>query len=368
MGRIRSLAPEDAPHVAALHKRVGLSRPSTPLEALVAHFRQTFVEHPWGDAGVPSLVYEEANGEIAGFLGALPLPLTLEGRHLTGAFCSNFMVREESRSSLAALALMRTFFSGPQDLSLAEGGRLPRAVWEGVGGSTSLLNSLQWRRPLRPARYLLYRRERRAGGATLARALAPLARSLDFLASRPRRSPFALPRPDLDAEDLSVETHLECLETIPRRRVLCPRYDRSTLRWTLDRLARQRGRGEIRRLALRKRGGELAGWYLYYLPPGGMAQVIQMGAQDDAVDGVIDHLFHDAWAQGAVGIGGRLQPVYMENLVRKCRLLHFDEWVFVHSRDRDLLNVFHRGDAFLTHLEGEYWMTYRGDPVPEERA
>jgi hypothetical protein len=266
------------------------------------------------------------------------------------------MVDRGSRSSLAALRLMQSFFGGPQDVSIAEGsGDVTRRIWERLGGITSRVHSLQWRRPLRPLGYLHYRSSRRHPSSAL-RALRPAVRLADRAAAGLGWNPLLPPRPDLETADLTVELHLECLGRLAASGLLCPAYDHEGLAWIRRRL-------ELRGLPLHARavhpsGASGIGWYLYQGSPGGLGQALQVGAVGMPVDGVIDQLLRDAWGQGLAGIGGRLQPPYMQELVGRSRLLQCDEWVFVHSRDAAIQATFDRGSTFLTHLEGEHWMNY----------
>ena len=62
------------------------------------------------------------------------------------------------------------------------------------------------------------------------------------------------------------------------------------------------------------RGGRVAGWYIYYLAPGGVAQVLQVAAPDRDPDLVLDHLFWHAARGGAAAVQGRLEPATFGSL------------------------------------------------------
>jgi hypothetical protein len=99
------------------------------------------------------------------------------------------------------------------------------------------------------------------------------------------------------------------------------------------------------------------GWYLYYAEPGGIGEVVQIAARDGSVDDVLDHLFYDAWRHGVVALSGQLQPRLLRALSdRSCLFRHGGAWMLVHARDPELISVIHRGDAFLTRLDGEWWI------------
>src|SRR5262249_15679319 len=125
-----------------------------------AYFEEMFFHHPWIKEGteeeIPSLVYETGDGDIIGFIGIIPRRMVLHGRPIVAATSMHFMVEPGSRSTLAGVQLLKTFFSGPQDLSLTDSaGAVARKIWEGLGGDTALAYSINWTRLLRPSRYVL---------------------------------------------------------------------------------------------------------------------------------------------------------------------------------------------------------------------
>jgi len=58
--------------------------------------------------------------------------------------------------------------------------------------------------------------------------------------------------------------------------------------------------------------------------------------------------------------GGQVDPAFFHALSKKDCLFHHDggSWMLVHSRHPELLHAIHRGDAFLTRLEGEWWISF----------
>src|SRR5262249_30690096 len=162
--RIRTLASIDVAQVARLHHSLYRSGEEYSRDIELAYklfFHDVYLGNPWYEQQLSSLVYEEADGKITGFLGVMPRSMRIGGRPIRAAISSMFMVEPNSRSSLAAVQLMKTFISGPQDLSLAdEATEGARALWERLGGHTSTLNSIYWTLPLRPASFLNVRMAR----------------------------------------------------------------------------------------------------------------------------------------------------------------------------------------------------------------
>src|SRR6266705_254021 len=79
--------------------------------------------------------------------------MLLEGQSITMAVSEHFMGYLERRAPLASRELLRTFLSGPQEISMANAANdISRKLWERLGGTTSTCHSIYWRRLLRPVR------------------------------------------------------------------------------------------------------------------------------------------------------------------------------------------------------------------------
>jgi hypothetical protein len=362
MGRVRPFSKEDIPEVADLHRRVfhtGAS-PSLELEqAYRSYFTQIFLRPPRPGRPLSSLVYEESNGKICGFLGVLPRPMSMNGRPVQAAVSSQFIVDPARRSTLAGVQLLKTFLSGPQELSIAdEANDASRKLWESCGGTTALLYSLYWLHLLQPSKFILSRFSKLP--AAVKGFLTPLCLLIDAVTARMPQSPFRQSEPGVVGEDLSRDTLFACMEELSQTCSLRPQYDDLSLQWLFDALARDRGHGVVQKIAVRNAARKIVGWYLYHLVPGGMGEVLQIGAEDDSIGTVLDHLFHHAWRQGATALSGRIEPRFMNQFREKnSQFHHRGYWVLVHSNNAELLQAIHGGHAFLTRLEGEWCMRFR---------
>ncbi|HUP43798.1 MAG TPA: GNAT family N-acetyltransferase [Thermoanaerobaculia bacterium] len=357
-GRVRPAAEADLGPIVELHRRT-FGAGEIPAAELPGYLTELFFRHPWRDERVPSLVYEEGPGELVGCLGVMPRPMTLDGEPVLAAVSHNFMVAPERRSTMAAVALMRALFAGPQDLSLAEGNDASRRVWTATGGGTSLLYSFRWTCPLRPARHAVGLLGRRGHLGPFAAALRPLAGLADLVAGRLPGSPLRLRPPALTAEELDAATLASCVERFSGRRALRPAYDAASVQWLFAALALRRDRGTLRKRLLKKAGGEVAGWYLYYARQGGAADVVQVGATGDTAGQVLDHLLDDARAHGATAVSGLMDPTLLPALSDRLCAFHRGRsatWLLTHSRNDRILRALDAGDAFFTHLEGEWWL------------
>lgn len=356
----RPVTEADLPQLTALHRKAFGPSPEPAARHLEGLFRDIFFHHPWRDENgdVEALVHEDPDGRIVGCLGAMPRPMALDGRRVTAVVSHHFMVDPDRRAAPIALSLLRELFQGPQDLTLADGNESSRRLWTALGGVAPLAFAFHWFYPLRPAAHAVERAGRRglprplAGLARVPAALADLA--LHKVPGSPlrERSSGRLAVAELDAPTLEA-----CIRRLAAPRSLRPCYDERSLAWVLRTLTRWRGADALHKAALRD-GGRTVGWYVYHVRPDRVAQVVQLGTDQPAAPEVLDQLFRDARRHGATAVTGRLDPRMLPALSERHGLFHRgpgSTWLLVHSRHPDVLGACQRGDAFLSHLEGEWW-------------
>jgi len=355
---VRPLAPGDIPSVAQLFSRVYPQHRWAAQNECEAYFHEIFFANPWVDPQLPSWVAIEGSRAV-GFIGVMPRPMRLRGRPLQGAVVTQLMVEQDRRYGVAAAQLLRKALAGPQALTISDGANeSSRKMWEALGGFTSMLYSLQWRRLLRPARAALLRATSPQGRAAALLA-APVAALADAYAAHYR----ALARPSgLIEEPLDVDALAAGLDRAAHRVALSPRFDLASLEWLLGQARAKRRHGELQAHLLRQPDGAIAGWFLYYLNDT-MSRVLQVHAHDGVEHAVLDHLFQHAWRRGAAAIEGRMEPGLGRTLGQRHCLFHSTSvHALLHSRDAELLGALARGDAFFSRLEGEWWMRFVGEP------
>ena len=363
-GRVRPFVETDIDKVAELHRRVFRRGESLSAE-LVASYRRYFsdvvLNNPWADPKMPSLVYELLDNEIAGFIGVVPKPMLMGGEPIAAAVSSQFIVDPERRATtLAGIQLMRAFLDGPQDLSIAdEANDSSRKLWEGLGGSTSLLYSVHWTRPLRPARLALSSLSKRKKLALLATLARPVAAFSDVIAARLPGSPFRLGPCEMSGEEASDDTLVACIHEHAAKLAVRPDYDASSFSWLLERCARRGHLGRLHRVLLRDPKGHVVGWYVYFAKRGGIGQVLHMAAKRGFAGAVMNHLSVEARRQSVVALTGRLEPDFLRALSSAyCMLQRGRYWMLIHSRKQDILAALHRGDAHLSRIEGEFCLRF----------
>ena len=371
-GEVRAFTKEDIPQVADLHRRVNRTADHTSAELLDSYrtyFTQIFLDDAWRDDDTKSLVYEEAGGRITGFFGAVARRMSFKGEAIRVTVGSQVVVDPSSRG-VAGLKLYSAFLDGPQDLFIGDEANSDIGpLWEGFGGTTSLLYSMYWLYPLRPgqfARAILTKKKflpplsPRHARPLLSRLSAPVAWTLDALAVPMMQKLSGSPECRVSGEELTCETLLSCLAECAGRRSLRPVYDQRSLSWILQRAEQLRRNGRLQKILVKTEEQGIAGWYLYYLEPEGISQVVQLYANPFCAHAVLDHLLQHAESHGATAVSGRMEPSMMQAFSDRHCLFHSGpEWALVYSRRPELLHALDQGDAFFSRLEGEWCLHFR---------
>jgi hypothetical protein len=61
-----------------------------------------------------------------------------------------------------------------------------------------------------------------------------------------------------------------------------------------------------------------------------------------------------------VALSGRLDPRYASEISdRRAYFKYRQNWLLIHSKAPELEQAIYAGDAFLTRLEGEWWIPFR---------
>jgi hypothetical protein len=348
MERIRAFTQSDIPAAARLYQNVfgGGRRGSS--DALEAYFHEVFFGNPWCDPHLPSFVYERDRRLIVGFLGVMPRRFNFKGRSLKAAVSTQLMVEDGSRNGLAALKLVRAFFSGPQDLSFTDGANeSSRRIWKALGGADIPVYSLCWTRLLKP---------RPGTGPALG---SDAARSAGATEAAEREPPPVQEQPcALNEQALEISTVLDKLPLFTRRVALRPEYDHAFLAWLWRVADVHVTYGRLhKRMVSDARG--IQGWYVYYLNPGGSSQVLQLVASPDSFSLVLRHLFRSLREQGAATVSGRLDPQYLHDFSREQCRFSAGSALLAQASDSVVLEAIYKGEALLSRLEGEWWNGFR---------
>lgn len=352
MTTIRPLAPGDVPAVAALYERVLRSGSDTPPPLLAPTLERYFLTAPGTDPEIPALVCLDKAGTLVGFVGSAVRRMVFDGRPIRLA-CSGPLVRDpDPRYATVGALLMRRYLAGPQEVTITDGATdLVARMWSGLGGAQSNLASLEWIKPLRPARFALGFGLDKLKLGGLKAAVLPLAGVADAAARRRAVAPDGATSEELSAESLAVH----CAEFAGKLR-LRPDYDRAVVDWLFAEMAALPSRGALFRRLVRDKGGRAVGWFIGFLAGDGAANVLQVGARPASAGAVLDHLFQWLGGQGAVAVSGRVEPHLFQALGERKVLFKKGAGALIHARDREILAAVAMGDALLTRFDGEWWV------------
>jgi hypothetical protein len=339
----------------------GSGRDADRPDALARYLEDVYLDNPWYDPELPSLVCADGGGRIDGFLGVVARPMVLRGgQAIRAAASSNFRVRGSPgtpRNPLIAMRLLKRFFEGPQDLSVANGANpLSKKIWEGCGGISVPLCSLDWFRLIRPARGLL---ELAAGSRSKPwpRGLRPLSDVADLMGGN-RIARRAVADDGGSAPvmaELEPQSVVDWLAAAPGFD-LAPRYDAASFAWLLERCRAKALGGRLRAMAVREPQGRDLGWFVYYEKRERVGEVVQLVAADGKLEAVLDAAIDDAAAQGLALLRGDVDARNLQAYRDALCLLNTGRWMLVHSRRQAILDSFMRGSALFSGLDGERWI------------
>lgn len=366
--KIRPFVPDDAPAVASLWQYWFRGKTRVPDPGLVELVHRIYVRNPSADPEVTPLVAEDDAGGMLGFLGVTVMPVMVDGeeRKLAGVFPS--VVAPEAPTTVAAF-LLRKFLTGPQAFTFSDGGHVKfERIWELLGGSIAQLQSLRWVKVFRPGE-LGFGSVAASLGALRAASpvLAPLARGGDTLARLVAKGRLVPPEvADYEVEQMTPAAMAAEAQALLGGSRLWPRYDEDRLAWQFREMAKIVEQGEFRARLVRH-GGQVVGWYVYYLKRGGLSRLFDLEADPRHLDGVVGRLFREADEGGAGALTGRMEPRLRGVLNRQGALIHNGgSLLMVHSKDPSLVTDALLGRLAFSRMQGEnwYWWAINSKLVP----
>ena len=351
MIRIRRIEPDDLPRVGSLYAELEQWR-GEEMPGYLDFFRRVLFEVPGAEPELASLVCEDSDAGLIGFIASHPRRFQLDGKPIRAVCFGPLIIDRRHRRKGLAGRLLRHLLGGSQEMTFNDRSiEQVHGIWSRLGSTTDSVASIGWVRLLAPAGRLVDRASRGRiargivpGGAALARADA---------IGAPRRNP----RPGAGtARDLMPADQIDLLARLDPVFRLRPAYDELFLEWLFETMAMvDLGGNVLRRLVVGDDGAPL-GSYVAVARKHGHAYVMQIAAPAEHVGLVLDHLIHDAAAVGAVTLQGRVEPFLLPHLeTRRCRLEPAD-WAGVQSEDQALVGAVLAGRSLVTRMDGEWWM------------
>lgn len=351
---MRPCEPADLPRIANLFAKTFRSKDRSNTADIAAYLNSLLFEHPWRDPQITSQVSIAANGALIGFICIMPVRMRLGERPVRAAVAGSLMVDQPEKHPHAGAALLRAFIKGPQELSFSEtSNAISLRMWDALGGSTAPQFSLEWIRPLQPAKAAYEFLREKLPAAVMLRPFTGIADHVVravIKRSEPSVTGAAVENVAFDDPEL-----LAVIIKLTAKYRLAVQWNTEELRWMLS-LAKEKERyGPLLCRIVHGKQGQDIGCFLYYARPGGVAFVLQILAESAYSARVINALFADVRAQGCVALRGRLQPELLGALqIRDCLFVHRSSLTYK-TKDPEILEVVRHADALLTGLSGESW-------------
>lgn len=352
MEQICELTQDDIPQVADLHQRSGIGDMPCELNHLCDYYRTTFLESPWHNSALPSLVCCDAKGQIIGFIGVLSRQMIYNKVPLTVGVAHRFMVDSGRASSMLAIRLMKRFLSGSQDLSISDGANdQGKKFWLGCGGQISWLYSMDWFKPISPISYftsVVSRKNHR-----WLKGFLPMCNWIDRAGLMVFKR-FASRKPDgLKKERLTPELLLDCIQQFTAVKSLMPKYTADELQWLYRYMAANTVRGKLEGWLWKDQNDKKAGCCLYYVKKDGIAEIMLLCSSKNREAQIYHSLLDELKENDAIGAIGRMDPDFMPAFGEDKVMFKRGCWAMVHSRRPELMEVINSGNAFFSKLEGE---------------
>lgn len=362
MTEIRPLLAADIPAVAAMFQRIfrKSSRPAPP--ALGEYLRGHYLDGS-NSPDIASQVFLKDGATVAGFIGVTATPMLIDGRPVRAALCSSFMVDDAQAQPLIGARLMRTVLRGPQDLSFGEtASATTTTMWRRLQGTALPSYSLDWLRVINPMQFMASLGARRV---KLVGLVGPFAGLLDswMRGSTSLSGQWILRSVDRAAlrdEEISEAEFATLARHYARLYRLAPAWGPGTLERALQDSAIKSRFGDVVRRAVVTPGGHTLGIFIYHARRRGIGHVLQILAEPEATERVVDRLFIHAADMGLAALRGRAYPTLLATMLgRDCIFINRSSTV-VATRDAAVLGALTEGKALVNGLAGETWSRLNG--------
>ncbi|TVS09416.1 MAG: hypothetical protein EA417_20425 [Gammaproteobacteria bacterium] len=271
----------------------------------------------------------------------------------------------ELRARAAGAQLLKRTMAGAQELSASDGASEDiRRLWERLGGTMAVTQSIEWTIALAPARLLF--EEMASHHRVLVRAPAKALKLVAPLGDRmlARRWQPMLHRPagsHAETQPLTTERFLELSEELSSGAAFRVVYAHEVAEWIFEQLTAFSCRGELlaREVLLR---GKPIGAYIAYHTPAGKVMTMNIQARPADMHKVLGMLLQEAKSRNALAVTGRLEGNLPAALMPYRAHYRYGTRVLIDSRHREILHAISALDTNLSRIDGEWLMDLRNQP------
>ncbi|MEP7204440.1 MAG: hypothetical protein ABI894_17640 [Ilumatobacteraceae bacterium] len=343
-------------YAKAFHKTSMASSTGLPI-----YLGELHLDNPWYDPENPPLVAESTGQRIVGFIGTVPMPMRMCGRPIRSVVGGNFMVDREHSDPLVAARLLKTFLSAPHDIALTDtASQVAIRMWQGFGGELAQYQSMRWVLPLKPLS-LGVSFAGRSRVARVASAGAPVARAIDRLVTRRRRTRSGeVGAPTVRPADATlVHDFVSQLDDSSRLQFAGTSEE---FGWLAAMASRKTQFGPLRTIAVHGTHADTIGVVMYYPNRRGLGQVALAAATAGNHASMLSALRQDAIEQGSAGLMGQADRQLAFALSNLPSVYVFrNDFVMLHAREAGLIAPLRTGEVALGRLSGEWWTRTQGD-------
>ena len=364
MSQVRPLQQSDIVDIAALYQETFCKPRHTPSGRLASCLEEFYLSGPTVDPDIPSLVHVDDRGIVSGFVGVNTVSMIFEGTTLRAAFCGALMVRGREQDPMAGARLLKSFLSGPQDISLSEtANKTSLEMSKPLKGISLAPYSLEWMKVLRPAAFACDMALRKSA---LRKWTVPVARSLDRLGEWSGlgggvfRKDIAEKTKADSVKYVDADEFANSIEILISHYQMRPAWSAPLLQHVVRQAFEKPLYGQPIAALVTAPNGSPLGAFLYHLQAGGVGRVLQILALPSREGKVIDCMLADADRRGAAGLRGRTQPALLEAMLGRGILFANASSTVVFSRDEAIVDCFRRGRAFVNGIAGESWGRHIG--------
>ena len=355
-GGVRPLDRSDLPRAGELFLAKFRGRENARSQRLEGHLARFFLDHPHFDDATASLVHEEPDGRISGFLGIAPVHMRFDGRPCSGSIISTWMVQDAARDSHAAVALARTHLGRGHGLTMADTtSRMSIGFHAFMKVQFAATHSLRWMKPLNFAASGLLSAADAVGLKAPSAAIAA-ARACEQAARKVARRDGASLVEGWSVAQIDISRFAEGLDELMARLRLAPVWSAQDLAWLLDFAAECEASSEIVLCEARDRAGGLAGVCAYRVDMRERAEILQIVLRPRAEEQTLRLIMNKARSDGLISIGGRIDPMVSRGLFAIPRVLYLHgPGVVVKTADAEAFRAICSGEGLVGGLVGDAW-------------
>ena len=354
-GRVRPMERADIAAISKLFNCIFRNDDREGSPEFHSYLDTAFFSSPLYAPEYGSILHENSAGRIDSAVLSVPMQFWVGERKLTGRLLCAFMA-DGKPGAIGAAHLARTLRAKRQDFIFSDNASPVSADhWEAGGGHVLPIQSLEWRRVLRPF----------ASAAERLCAVMPALRPtpfklfagpLDGLARRLVASFTPTAESGYRVEPASFEEFRQQAEILLKRFSVRPVWSAEEFSWLISLAGKNTACGSLNCRKILDRNGETVGLVLYFGQPKRIARVLNVICLEGRERQVIEQMLAFFDSEGYCEARGTAQPFLMKALMRQRQLTfkHSGYFCFA-TRHSEIVTAALNDDIYVGGLASERW-------------